>query len=81
MYYRGDIFSHFRSFIRVKMSEHGGRANEFNNISEHKGVNCYILSRSACLFKCIDYVFKKDFSKEYFEFTQSYKMLWLDVGD
>ena len=36
-------------------------------------VNCYIPSGNGCFFKCINYIVKKDFSMEYFEFIQSYK--------
>ena len=33
----------------------------------------YIPSGNACFLKCINYLFKKKFNKEFFEFIQSHK--------
>ena len=73
IYYTGNIYRYFRNFKRVTRSEHGRRANEFNYILEYEGENGYIPSEKGCFLKCIHYIFKKDFSTEYFEFIQSYK--------
>ena len=73
IYYTGNIFGYFRNFERVTRSDHGRGADEFNNIQEYKGINCYIPSRNGCFLKCINYILRKDFSMEYFEFIQSYK--------
>ena len=62
----------FRNFKRVKMSELGKRASEFNIILEYVGENCYIPSGSACFLKLIIYIFKNEFSMEYCVFLQSY---------
>ena len=73
IYYTGNIYRYFRNFKRVNRSEHGRGANEFNNFLEYEGENCYIPSGNGCFLKCINYIFNKDFSKEYFEFIKSYK--------
>ena len=73
IYYTGKIFSYFRIFKRITRSDHGRGANEFNNILEYEGENCYIPSGNACFPKCNNYIFKKDFSMESFEFIQSCK--------
>ena len=73
IYYTGNIYRYFKNFKRVNRSEHGRGANELNNILEYKGKNCYIPSGNGCFLKCINYIFNKDFSKEYFEFIKSYK--------
>ena len=73
IYYTGNIYRYFKNFKRVNRSEHGRRANEFNNILEYEGTNCYIPNGNGCFLKCINFIFKKDFSTEYFEFIQSYK--------
>ena len=73
IYYTGNIYRFFRNFKRVNRSEHGRGANEFNNIEEYEGKNCYIPSGNGCFLKCINYIFDKDFSIEYFEFIKSYK--------
>ena len=73
IYYTGNIYRYFRKFKRVTRSEHGRGANEFNNILEYEGENCFMPSGNGCFLKCINYIFKKDFSMEYFEFKKSYK--------
>ena len=73
IYYTGNIYRYFRNFKRVNRSEHGKGANEFNNILEYEGDNCYIPSGNGCFLKCINFIFNKDFSLEYFEFIKSYK--------
>ena len=73
IYYTGNIYRYFKNFKRVNRSEHGREANEFNNIEKYNGKNCYIPDGNGCFLKCINYIFNKDFNKEYFEFIKSYK--------
>ena len=73
IYYTGNIYRYFRNFKRVTRSEHGRGANEFNDIQEYDGGNCYIPSGNGCFLKCINYIFDKDFSMQYLEFIQLYK--------
>ena len=73
IYYTGNIYRYFRNFKRVNKLEYGRGANEFNNILEYEGKNCYIPSGNGCFLKCTNYIFDKDFSIEYFEFIKSYK--------
>ena len=73
IYYTGNIYRYFKNFKRINRSEHGRGANEFNNIEKYNGENCYIPSGNGCFLKCINYIFDKDFSIEYFEFIKSYK--------
>ena len=73
IYYTGNIYRYFRNFKRVNRSEHGRGADEFNDIEEYEGDRCYIPSGNGCFLKCINYIFDKDFSTEYFEFIKSYK--------
>ena len=73
IYYTGNIYRYFKNFKLVNRSEHGRGANEFNNILEYEGDNCYIPSGNGCFLKCINFIFNKDFSIEYFEFIKSYK--------
>ena len=40
---------------------------------EYQGNNCYIPNGNGCFLKCINCIFDKDFSIEYFEFIESYK--------
>ena len=73
IYYTGNIYRYFRNYKRITRSDHGRGANEFNNILEYEGENCYIPSGNGCFLKCINYIFDRDFSTEYFEFIKSYK--------
>ena len=73
IYYTGSFYRYFRDFKRVNRSEDGRGAKEFNSILEYDGVNCYIFSGNNFFVKYKNYIFKKDFSMEYFEFIQSYK--------
>ena len=73
IYYTGNIYRYFRNFKRINRSDHGSGANEFNNIEEYEDKKCYIPSGNGCFLKCINYIFNKDFSVDYFEFIKSYK--------
>ena len=73
IYYTGNIYRYFTNFKRVNRSDHGRGANEFNIIEEYEGKICYIPNGNGCFLKCINYIFDKDFSIEYFEFIKSYK--------
>ena len=73
IYYTGNIYRYFKNFKRVNRSNHGRGANEFNDILEYEGDRCYIPSGNGCFLKCINYIFDKDLSTEYFEFIKSYK--------
>ena len=73
IYYTGNIYRYFKKFKPITRSEHGKGANEFNNIEEYNGENCYIPSGNGCFLKCINYIFNKDFNAEYFEFIKSFK--------
>ena len=72
IYYTGNIYRYFKNFKRVNRSEHGRGADEFNDIEEYEGYRCYIPNGNGCFLKCINYIFDKDFSTEYFEFIKSY---------
>ena len=73
IFYTGNIDRYFRNLKRVNRSEQGRGANEFGNILEHDGENCYKLSENACFLKCINFILQKDFSMKYFEFIRSSK--------
>ena len=66
--YTGNIYRYFGIFRQVNRSEHSKRANEFKNTGEYKSVNSYILNGNGCYLKNFSFIFKKDFSKECFEF-------------
>ena len=59
IYYTGNICKYFRKFKQINRSEHGRGANEFINISEYDGENCYIPSGIVCFLKCINLFSRK----------------------
>ena len=73
IFHTRNIYRCFRNIKRVNRCEHGRGANEFNTVLEYEDDNCYIPSGNACFPKCIDYICKKNFSMENFEFIQSYR--------
>ena len=73
IYYTGHFYRVFRIFKRVLRPERGRGADELNNILEYEGENCYLPKGNACFLNCNNYVFKKDFSMECFEFIKSYR--------
>ena len=73
IYYTGNIYRYFKNYKKVNRSNHGRGADEFNDILEYQVNSCYIPNGNGCFLKCINYIFDKDFSIEYFEFIKSYK--------
>ena len=73
IYYTGNIYRYFKNYKKINRSDYGRGADEFNNILEYQGNNCYIPNGNGCFLKCFNYIFDKDFSIEYFEFIKSYK--------
>ena len=71
--FTGDIYLHYRNFREVKRSDYGKGANEFYDIVEYKGLCSYIPTGNGCFLKCINYIYNKDFSTEYFTFLKSFK--------
>ena len=70
IYYTGNIYGSFENFKRVDRSEHGRGADEFINFLEYEGECCNIPSRNGCVLEFNNYIFKKDFSIECYEFLQ-----------
>ena len=55
-------------FNQIKRSNYGKGCDAFNNFLEYKGKLCYIPTGKACFRKCVEYIYKRDFSKEYKEY-------------
>ena len=67
IYYTGNSYRYFINVREVNRSEDGRGANEFKDILEYEGKNCFIVGGNACFLKCINCNFKNDFSIEYFQ--------------
>ena len=66
--FSGYMMKYTMVFNQIKRSNCGKGCDAFNNILEYKGQLCYIPTGNACLRKCLDYFYKRDFSNEYKEF-------------
>ena len=73
IFYTGKVYGLFGTFEQDDRSEYGRGANEFNNVLETEGKNCYIPNGNVSFLKCINTLFEKDLTKEDFESIQSYK--------
>ena len=65
----------FLDFLEVleEIFEQNTDLDEFDNILEHEGENCFTPSGNCCVLKCNNFIFKHVFTKEYLEFIQTYK--------
>ena len=71
--FTGDLYIHYRNFREVKRSDYGKGASEFHDIVEYKGLCSYIPTGNGCFLKCINYIYNKDFTDEYYTFLKSFK--------
>ena len=58
---------------QVNRSEHGRGADEVIIILEDEGENCHVPNGFGCFLRCINHFFKKELTKEYFEFKHPFK--------
>ena len=58
-------------FKVVKRSAYGKGTNYMQEIVEYHGQNVYILTSGMCFIKCINYLFKKDYTEEFLSFIRS----------
>ena len=49
---------------QINRSNYGKGCDAFNKILEYKGLLCYIPTGKACFRKCLEYIYKRDFSNE-----------------
>ena len=66
--FSGFMIKYTMVFNPIKRSNYGKRCDVFNNIFEYKGQLCYIPIGNACFGKCLEFIYKRNFSNEYKEF-------------
>ena len=59
----GFIIKYTIVFNQIKRSTFEG-CDAFNSVLEYDGQLCYIPTGSACLRKCLEYIYKGEFSNE-----------------
>ena len=58
-------------FNQMKRSIYSKLCHAIKNISEFDGQLCYVPYGNACFRKCLEYIYKRDFSNEYKEIIQN----------
>ena len=67
--FTGILIKYTKIFNKVKRSNYGTGCDSFKKIVEYRGNLCYIPEENECFRKCIEFIYKKDYSNEYHEFV------------
>ena len=65
-----ELIKYAKIFDKVKRSNYGTGCDSFKKIVEYRGNLCYIPEENECFRKCLEFIYKKDFSQEYREFIR-----------
>ena len=68
--FTGELIKYTKIFDRVKRSNYGTGCDSFKKIVEYRGNLCYIPEENECFRKCLEFIYKKDFSQHYREFIR-----------
>ena len=68
--FTGELIKYTKIFDKVKRSNYGTGCDSFKKIVEYQGNLCYITEENECFRKCLEFIYKKDFSQEYCEFIR-----------
>ena len=68
--FTGVLIKYTKIFYQIKRFNYGTVCNSFRKIIESEGNLCYILEENECFRKCIDFIYKKDFSQQNGEFNK-----------
>ena len=71
-YFTGHIIYRKDDFKPIKRSNIGKGTQLLFTIKEYVGEYCYIPTDGACFIKCVNYVLKRDLTKEFNDFIYSY---------
>ena len=71
--FTGIIIKYNKIFIKVRRSYFVTDCDRFKKIIEYSGVLCYIPEENECFRKCLEFIYKKDFSEQYREIIKDSK--------
>ena len=71
--FTGIVIKYTKSFNKNHRSYYGTGCDSFKKIVEYRGVLCYIPEENECFRKCLEFIYKKDFTKKYHDFIKSSK--------
>ena len=66
--FTGELIRYTKTFNKIQRSNYGTGCDSFKKIVEYRGNLCYIPEENECFRKCLEYIYKKDFSQQYREF-------------
>ena len=60
-------------FNLVNRTQYGNGCDFKHEISEHRGNNCFIPTKSYCFVKCINFITGRDYKQQYLDFIRNEK--------
>ena len=71
--FTGIVIKYTKSFNKIRRSYYGTGCDSFKKIVEYRGNLCYIPEENECFRKCLEYIYKKDFTEKYHDFIKNSK--------
>ena len=71
--FTGIVIKYTKSFNKIRRSYYGTGCNSFKKIVEYRGVLCFIPEENECFRKCLEFIYKKDFTEKYHDFIKNSK--------
>ena len=68
--FTGILIKYTKIIHKIRRSYFGTGCDSFKKIVEYRGNLCYIPEENECFRKCLEFIYKKDFSEQYREFIQ-----------
>ena len=68
--FTGIVIKYTKSFNKIHRSFYGTGCDSFKKIVEYRGVLCYIPEENECFRKCLEFIYKKDFTEKYHDFIK-----------
>ena len=68
--FTGELIKYTKTFNKVKRSDYGTGCDSFKKIVEYRRNLCYIPEENECFRKCLEVIYKKDFSQQYLDFIK-----------
>ena len=65
--FTGEIIRYNKTFNEIQRGNYGTGCDSSKKIVEYRGNLCSIPEEKKCFRKCLDYIYKKDLSKQYRE--------------
>ena len=71
--FTGIVIKYTKSFNKIRHSYYGTSCNSFKKIVEYRGVLCFVPEENECFKKCLEFIYKKDFTEKYLDFIKNSK--------